>query len=118
MGVSLGFFRDHQEVFCADGHGDLLNLIDGDIGGPVDDVYDDFWVTLDTIGALENTLTRLASDSDIILSDRGPGDIAHIASTSDQEFAWEDLLRCYASLAAAMRCDVETNGPLICGWSA
>ena len=118
MGVSLGFFRNHEEVFCADGHGELLVWLDAGIGGQAYEEYDDFWVTLDTINDVQAKIAGMASDNNITLSDRGPRDLEQLQWKRDSEFEWGELIRCYASLLAAMRRDVEKNGPLICGWSA
>ena len=49
MGLDVGFYRNKEEIFYLRNHRDFLTLFDEDIGGRVNDIYNDFYVTLETI---------------------------------------------------------------------
>lgn len=118
MGLDVGFYRNKKEIFHLRNHSDFLTLFDEDIGGRVDAICDDFYVTLETLDLVDAMLEELftackipASKALTQISDR-----IHELDARDEDIS--DLLCYYPAIVRMFRADISTHGPLICGWSA
>tara|TARA_R110002124_G_scaffold97642_2_gene242637 strand:+ start:1287 stop:1643 length:357 start_codon:yes stop_codon:yes gene_type:complete len=118
MGLDVGFYRNKEEIFYLRNHRDFLTLFDEDIGGRVNDIYNDFYVTLETIDLVDAMLAELFIDCKIPASSAltEVSDRIHEMDARDEDL--KDLLCYYPAIIRMLRADITKHGPLICGWSA
>ncbi len=118
MGLDVGFFRDEEEIFYLRNHHDFFELFDEQVGGRVDDIHDDFYVTLDTLDLVDARLEQLFAYWEIAESLALAEVPAHFYDLDVRDTELDDLLRYYPAFVELMRSDIIEYGPLICGWSA
>ncbi len=58
MGLDVGFYRDGEEVFDLRNHDDLFEFFADASAGNVDEIYDDFYVTLGTLDIVDAMLEK------------------------------------------------------------
>ena len=118
MGLDVGFYRKEEEIFYLRNHHDFFELLDERIGGRVDDIHDDFYVTLSTLDLVDARLEQLFASCGIAASHALTKVPARFYDLDARETALDDLLRYYPAFVELVRSDIIKQGPLICGWSA
>lgn len=118
MGLDVGFYRNEEQIFYLRNHHDFFALFDEHIGGRVDDIHDDFYVTLDTLDLVGMKLDDLFAFCDIPASHALTEVPARFHNLDARDAALDDLLCYYPACLELLRSDVIEHGPLICGWSA
>ncbi len=118
MGLDIGFYRNEEEVFYLRNHCSFFTLIDEHVGGRVDAIHDDFYVTLHTLDLVDARLKQLFASCGIALSAALTDIPDEFHDLEPEDLAWDDLLPYYPAVVELLRSDILKHGPLICGWSA
>ena len=117
MGLWAGFYYNHEEMFCIDRHDLLFSWFSDQIGGKVDDVYDDFYVVEETLEEAEIGLEAWISELGITpdeIPDELPDDFDGMEPRDVEE---RELIILYPALLRRLRDLVYEHGYLICSYS-
>ncbi len=118
MGLDVGFYRDGEEVFDLRNHHDLFEFFADASAGNVDEIYDDFYVTLDTLDIVGTMLEKEFAACGLAPSKaltEIPEQFHHLDARDEK---WAQLLRYYPAIIAFLRSEIVESGPLVCSWSA
>lgn len=118
MGLDISFYRDGEEVFYLRNHDDLFGNFADASAGNVDEIYDDFYVTLDTLEMVDAMLESQFAACGLAPSDALTEIPEQFHDLDARDAEWVQLLRYYPAIIELLRSEITDSGPLVCSWSA
>ena len=118
MGLDVGYYRDHEELYYVRGHFELFCLFDSRMAETVYDGYDDFYVTEDMLDDVADKLEKWLKSEGLSAVVIDPNAYRKLDDLNERTDSWAELLPCYVAFIDMLRDDVDLNGPLVCSYSA
>ena len=118
MGLDVGYYRNHEELYYVRGHYELFCLFDSSKAEIVYEDYDDFYVTEDMLDDVAVKLEGWLKSEGLSAVVIDPNAYRKLDDLNERTDSWADLLPSYVAFVAKLRDDVYLHGPLVCSYSA